>query len=109
MRGVFWTNLVQMGQNSVGRWRAGARLQVPLGPLLMLGICSLTVHLLMYGSETMLWKEKEKSRIRVVQMDNLRGFLVIRRIDRIPNAWIKELCGVQKGWMKGLMKACTGG
>ena len=36
-----------------------------------------------YGRETVLWKEKEKSRIRTVQMDNLRGLLGIRRIDRV--------------------------
>ena len=30
------------------------------------------VFVLMYGSETMLLKEKERSRIRAVQMDNLR-------------------------------------
>ena len=30
-------------------------------------------------------------------MGNLRGFLDIRRMDRIPNAWIMELCGVRKG------------
>ena len=33
----------------------------------------------------------------VVQMDNLRGLLGIRRMDRVPNAWIRELCGVKKG------------
>ena len=49
---------------------------------------------LMYGSE-MLWKER--SRVRAVQMDTLRGLLGIRRIDRILNAWIRELCGVRKG------------
>ena len=40
----------------------------------------------MYGSEAMLWKEKEKSRIRAAQMDNLRGLLGIRRMDRVSNA-----------------------
>ena len=30
-------------------------------------------------------------------MDNLRGFLGIRRMDRFPNARIMELCGVKKG------------
>ena len=53
---------------------------------------------LMYGNETMLWKkEKEKSRVRAVQMDNLRGLLGIRRMDRFPNARIRELCRVMKG------------
>ena len=30
-------------------------------------------------------------------MDNLRGMLGIRRMDRVPNAQIRELCGVRKG------------
>ena len=30
-------------------------------------------------------------------MDNLRGFLVIRRMVRVQNARIRELCGVTKG------------
>ena len=30
-------------------------------------------------------------------MDNLRGLLDIRRMDRVPNARIRELCGVTKG------------
>ena len=38
---------------------------------------------LMYGSETMLWKEKERSRIRAVHMKNLRGLLGIRRMDSL--------------------------
>ena len=50
----------------------------------------------MYASETVLWK-KERSRVRTVQMDNLRGLLGLRRMDRVPNAWIRELCGVRKG------------
>ena len=53
---------------------------------------TLFVPVLTYGSETMLWKEKERSRIRAVQMDNLRGLLGVRRIGRFPNARIKELC-----------------
>ena len=28
-------------------------------------------------------------------MHNLRGLLGIKRMDRIPNAWIRELCGVK--------------
>ena len=47
--------------------------------------------------ETVLWKEKEKYRIRAVQMDNLRGLLLIRRIDRVPNERIRELSTVTKG------------
>ena len=52
---------------------------------------TLLVPFLMYGSETMLWKE-ERSRIRAVQMNNLRGLLDIRMMDRVPNARIRELC-----------------
>ena len=55
------------------------------------------LSVLMYGSETILWKEKERSRINVVQMGNLRGLLGIRRFDRIPKERIRELCGVKKG------------
>ena len=39
---------------------------------------------LMFGCETMIWKEKEKSRIR----GSLLG---------IRNAWIRELCGMAIG------------
>ena len=37
------------------------------------------------------------SRIRAVQMDNLRGLLGIRRMDKAPNAWIRQLYVVTKG------------
>ena len=55
---------------------------------------------LMYASETIIWKEKERSRIKAIQMDNLNGLLGIRRMDKVPNAWIREVCGVTKGLMK---------
>ena len=58
---------------------------------------TLIVPVLMYGSETMLWKEKKRSRISIVQMDNLRGLLGIRGMDRVPNARMREFCGVTKG------------
>ena len=58
---------------------------------------SLLVPVLTYGSETMIWTEKEISRIRAVQMDNLRGLLGIRRIDKFQNERIRQLCGVTKG------------
>ena len=51
---------------------------------------------LMYGSETTLCKEKESSRIRAIKIYNLRGSLGIRRMDRAPNARIRELCRVTK-------------
>ena len=45
----------------------------------------------------MLWIKKEISRIKAVQMDNLKGFLGIRRMDRVPNARIRKLCRVAEG------------
>ena len=65
--------------------------------------CSTVLHetflvpSLMYGSETMLWKEKERSRIIAVQMDNFRGFLGIRRMDRAPNNTDKGVVPNEKG------------
>ena len=50
---------------------------------------SVLVPDLTYGSETMIWREKEMSRIRTVQMENLRGLLGIRRMDKVPNARIR--------------------
>ena len=32
-----------------------------------------------------------------MQIDNLRRLLGIRRMDRVPNAHIREFCGVKKG------------
>ena len=40
----------------------------------------------------MIWKEKERSMIRTVQMDNLKGLLVIRRMDK-GVVWSEERCG----------------
>ena len=51
---------------------------------------------LLYDSETMIWIEKERSRIRAVQMDDLRGMLGIRRRNKVPNLWIRVLCSVIK-------------
>ena len=78
-----------------------------VGLWLMLGVCSfecsralhetLLVPVLMYVSETMIWMEEERSRIRAVQIDKIRSLLGIRRIDRVPNALIREMCGMAKG------------
>ena len=59
-------------------------------------------------TERMLWKEKEISRVRAVQMD-LRGLLGIRSINRVPNAQIRELCRVKKGQDEGLINVFSGG
>ena len=61
----------------------------------------------LHGIETMICGEKERSRIRVVQMDNLRGLLCIRSMNRVPNELIRKLWGVVNGWrMIGLLKRC---
>ena len=49
----------------------------------------------LYENEIMIWREK-KSWIRAVQMDNLRGLLGVRRMNRVPNAWNRKLCGIVK-------------
>ena len=51
----------------------------------------LLVPILLYGSETMIWREKDMSTIRVVQMDDFRGLLSIRRMDRILNVRIRDM------------------
>ena len=50
-------------------------------------------------------KRVERSRIRTVQMDNLRGLLGISMMDKVLDARIKELYGATKG----LMKVSSGG
>ena len=47
---------------------------------------SFLVPVLTYGSEEMIWREKDRSGIRAVQMNNLRGLQGIRRMDKIPKA-----------------------
>ena len=58
---------------------------------------SLLVPVLTCGSETMTWREKERSRIRAEQMDNLTVLLDIRRMDKVPNEQKRQLCGVMNG------------
>ena len=50
----------------------------------------------MIGRKAMVWKEEERSRIRAAQMDNLRGLLGGKRMNKAPNARIRELCGLTK-------------
>ena len=52
---------------------------------------------LICGSETMVWEEKERFRISAIHIDNFRDLLGIRRIYKVLNAWIKELCKETKG------------
>src|SRR5678816_1261878 len=52
---------------------------------------------LLYSSETMVLNKKHRSKVQCVQMDNLRGVLGVRRIDKMRNELIREWCGVKKG------------
>ena len=74
-----------------------------LGLWLMLGVCGLSAlgscmsHCLCLVLYMVVeWNENERSRIRAVQRDKLRGLQDIRRIDKVQNARIRELCGVTK-------------
>ena len=40
-------------------------------------------------------------------MSNLRGLLCISKYIEL-SALVRELSGVKKGWMKGLIKVCSG-
>ena len=53
---------------------------------------AMLMPVLFYSSQTIIWRENEKSRIRTVQMDSLRSLLGIRRMDRVPNEQIREMC-----------------
>ena len=51
----------------------------------------------MYGREAIIWKQKERSMVRIIQIDNLRGLQGIRKMDKVSNARIREFWGVTKG------------
>ena len=70
---------------------------------------SLLVPVLTYGHETLIWREKERSRIRAVQMDNIRGLLGIRRMEKCQIHGKGSCAQRRKGWMKGLMKVFSDG
>ena len=50
----------------------------------------LLVAVLIYDSEAMIWREneKERSRIKIVQMENLRDLMGIRSMDKVQKAKI---------------------
>ena len=80
-----------------GRRVAGAIMSlVNARSLLLQCVRSLLVPVPTYSIETMIGR-KERSSIRTVQMLNLRGLLGIRRMEKVPNAWIRQLCGMTKG------------
>ena len=47
---------------------------------------------LIYGNETVVWRMKQRSRIRDAQIDNFKGLEGIRIIYRIANLPVRELC-----------------
>ena len=66
----------------VGKWQVGGKLRVRSYFLRILRVQlefarvlhdGLLVPVLMYGSETVVWREEERSRIRAVRMDNFRS------------------------------------
>ena len=65
---------------------------------------ALVMAVLLYGSETLILREKERYRTWAVQMENLRGVLGIRRIDRVLNEQIRVLYRMMKGVDEGTNK-----
>ena len=57
----------------------------------------LLVPVLLHVIETIIWREEERSTIRAVQMENLRGLLNIMRMDSVPNLRNRELGRTEKG------------
>ena len=55
---------------------------------------------LIYDNETMIWKERESSRIRSVQMENLRALLGIRKMDSPEGTNKGVVCRDEKGGRK---------
>ena len=52
----------------------------------------------------LIWREKERYRIRAVQMDNFRGLLGIRRMDKFLDARVRQMFGGTKGVDKNIDK-----
>ena len=104
--GVFWTHHGADGAECSRKVASGRRVAGTIRPLVnardLQFKCSRVLHetllvpVLMHFSETMLWNEKGIFKTRAVQMDYFRELLSIRRVDR-------------RVWMKGLMKAFSGG
>ena len=51
----------------------------------------------MYGSEIIVWSDRETPRIRDLHIDTLRGLLGIGRIDRLLNARVIILRREERG------------
>ena len=59
---------------------------------------SLLMPVVICGSETMMWNENERSRIRSVQMANLRGLIGIRRIECTNKGVLRVFSGGSVIW-----------
>ena len=57
---------------------------------------SILVPTLTYASEVMVWRSGYRSRVRAVEMDNLRSILGVLWMDEIENEIIRGVCRVQK-------------
>ena len=78
------TNEAECGKKVVSGRRVASAIRSLVNACSLLFECasflheSLLVPALTHGSETIIWREKERCRIRAVQTDNLRGLLGIR-------------------------------
>ena len=84
-----------MSPTVVGRWCVGCAISSLVNARSLQPECARVLHeslimpILTYSNKTMIWRGKEISRIRVVQMDNLKGLLGIRRMNKVLNARIR--------------------
>ena len=75
---MFWTNGADYSRKVASGRRVAGTIRSMVNAMDLLLECAkvfhetLFVHVLMYGNERMLWREKERSRVRDVQMDILR-------------------------------------
>ena len=64
--------------------------------------CNRVVHesmlllVVMYGSKEMVWSQNYRSEVQTVQMNYLRRVLGVRKIDKMRNEVIIELCRIKK-------------
>ena len=77
-------NQAQMEQNIIRKWQMGGTFLVRSSRMLTQRINDLNVHgcymkaclwMFKYGCETLIWREKERSGVRDVQMNNIRSIL----------------------------------
>ena len=87
-----------MRKSVIGRGRVAGTIRSLVNARILQFDCATVLHesllvlVLTYGSETMIRMEKERPMIWAVRLDNLRGLLGIRRMDKVPNALIRQFC-----------------